>query len=1272
MPAFDRDRGSQEIDTSIRYLLEAGWSVTFLAREEEGEAEERHAQRLRNLGVATYAGFGWAERLLRSNHFDLALIAFWDPASALLPLIREHSPDTRVIINSIDVHFLRLARRAFVQSRELDGAFGGDTARELNTYNAADAVITVSDDERALLGDFLGDDRVFSVPLAEHAVRSTVPLAGRRGMLFVANFRHEPNKEAVEYLCREVMPLLDRDLLARHPLTVLGNRLAETTLAIDPEMPGLNLVGWVPTITPYLERSRISVVPLLHGAGVKGKVLQSIMAYTPVVTTPVGAEGLDLEQGVHALIGSDAADLAAGITRLLTDDTVWQRVADAGAAHLDARHNIELVRDRFLGVVERVMARPPRSVTGRRSTASELALAHVAAVRERVQMLALPGAVVLVASGGDPALVALGSLPSRHFPQGADGGWAGFDPVDGRAAINHLEAQRTGGARYFVLPAASFSWQYRFPELHEHLEREYRRLHQDQHLVVYDLADRADDVVLDPTPVARVQVLGTYASNRTGPPAALVAELQASSRLTVDQIWRTDVEAGTPALPATTDADFVVFVRDDAILPSGFLDQLLATQVTLGADRIQPAHTSGPTGGPPITERQRGTVARELDAITPLPVLAVRAGATREGRVVIADEVTIGLRDPIVAADRDVDGFSAVRRVWVRDAHRRPVEYVRPEPAAPPRISALIATYQRADLLRECLTAFAKQTLDAAEYEVVVVDDGSGTSTIDPLLEEFADQLSLTGIRIEHAGRSAAKNMAVLLARAPLVLFFDDDDRPAPDYLERHVLAHDRRPDLGVAILGHTDWAPELDLTPLMHFVTDVDRLMFAYERLGDGQELDWRGFWEGRISCKRALLMRHGLHDQRLNYSIDVEMGWRVAPQGLRVIYDTSAVSVMARPLDLDTFCDRTQAKGKAHAIIAALHPGTDIANAFQLDEAVDYWQRHRASEPELRQQAAALEARSETDESVLAELHAAYRQLFRLLRAKGVAEATGEVGAVDAPAPEVVVRATPPARLERTVPRFDPPDPAFVGDFSPESAAAEPKLTITIPVWSRTPELAAMAQRTIDRIWDVARVPTEIVVIDNGSPHEVPLAAKVYRYPENRGVSIGWNTGIRYATAPVLVVLNSDCRVEPGWDEALFTAATDGRRIAFPYTDHCDGLGFTAPDQAGTAGWCFMMSRAVHDEIGVFDEWFSPAFGEDTDYWHRAWELGIELTPVPAARVVHARRTTGGKDTASESLLQQHRYKYAWKHGVDPHRAPPYYNREIVEYRGSNDARA
>jgi GT2 family glycosyltransferase len=205
-------------------------------------------------------------------------------------------------------------------------------------------------------------------------------------------------------------------------------------------------------------------------------------------------------------------------------------------------------------------------------------------------------------------------------------------------------------------------------------------------------------------------------------------------------------------------------------------------------------------------------------------------------------------------------------------------------------------------------------------------------------------------------------------------------------------------------------------------------------------------------------------------------------------------------------------------------------------------------------------------------------------------------------------------------------------------------------------------MAAATIDRVWEVARLPTEVVVIDNGSPVTVPLTARVHRLDDNRGVASGWNAGIALARGPVICVLNSDCMVTDGWDEALFEAATTGRRIAFPYTDHCDGKGFRRPDQAGTAGWCFALHRDVFEEIGPFDERFNPAYCEDTDYWHRAWELGIELSPVPAARVVHARRTSA--DPGADLLLTAHRHLYGWKHGVEPLRAPPYYNREIVEY--------
>lgn len=1257
MPAFDRDRGSQIVDETVQFLLHAGWHVTFLAREEQGVAEERHAHRLRQLGVATHAGFGGVEELLRSNDFALALIAFWEPAAELLPLLRAFSPDTRVVINSIDIHFLRSARRSFGQDAPLGATFGNEAARELNVYNAADAVIAVSDKERELLADFLGDGRVFTLPLAEQIARSPHPLEKRRGMYFVGNFRHFPNRQAVEYMSAEVVPLLDPILLQRHPLTVLGNWLDQVPLDIDPAVPGLRLVGWVPSVRPYVQQSRLAVMPLLHGAGVKGKVIQAMMAGTPVVTTPVGAEGLELVQGHHALIATDSADLAAGITRLLTEDDLWYRIAAAGASHVDQRHGIELVERRFREIVEHVMRRKARASTDTgRETSGFTAGDGVdregtgEAVRRRIQMICRPGEILLVASGGDGDLFDIRSHACRPFPQGRDGGWAGYDPVDGPAAVNHLEAQRSSGATYFVMPKTAFSWRYRFPELIDHLETSAQRVHQDEHLVVYDLRGRvADTVQLEPVPPARVRVLGTYAGDRTGPPPSLLSELGSSTVLRVDQRWRPHQDHDdNDNTDDDSDVDFVVHVRDDAILPGRFLDTLIATQVTLGVDRLQPTHASGPAGGPPITERTAGTVAREVDEVTRLPVLSVRRGADRHGPVALADNVAVGLRRPLAPAAPCAEH---VRRAWVAGADRRPACFVRPEPAVVPRISVLIATYDRPALLRSCLASFAEQTLDRSEYEVVVIDDGSECDSLGRLLGELDDDLQVIGLRIAHSGRSAAKNQAVFLARAPIVLFFDDDDRAAPDYLERHLAGHAARPSEGVAILGHTDWAPELELSPLMHFITDVDRLLFAYERLGDGQELDWRGFWEGRISCKRSLLMRHGLHDQRLGYSIDVEMGWRLAPAGLRVIYDAGARSFMARPVDFEAFCERTRAKGRANATIAQLHAGTQMATRLRLDEARALWDAQHASEPELRRRVADLEAACTTDDSLLPQLHAAYRETFRLLNAKGVAGATD---------------GGPPMSAITTVEPFEPTDPALVHDGTPADRDGEPVLSITIPVWSRTPALAEMAKSTIERIWQVARLPTEVIVVDNGSPVEIPLPAKVYRYDANRGVSVGWNTGIRLSNAPVVAVLNSDCRVEPGWDEALYEAATDGRRVAFPFTDHCDGLGFVRPDQGGTAGWCFMISRAVYEEVGVFDEWFSPAFCEDTDYWHRAWQLGVELSPVPAARVIHARRTSS--HDRSDLLLQAHRYKYGWKHNVDPDRAPPYYNRKITDYVSRN----
>lgn len=376
MPEFDREGGSRRLFHLIQLLCEGGWAVSFVAQNASGG--ERYARALQQMGVATYAsGCAWAggreslinpEALLATGHFDLALIAFWDHAESYLPLVRSRSPHTRVVVDSVDLHFLRKSRGAFCApgaaeaGGRLDPHYAGEMIRELNVYAAADAVLTVSRKEADLINDFVGDPGLaHAVPDTEDMPASPVPLAGRKGVLFVGNFRHAPNVQAVQHLCGDILPRLPPELLAAHPAYVVGNGLEEVVTGKGVKLKGATLIGWVPQVLTYLQRARVSVVPLLYGAGTKRKLMQSLMVGTPCVSTSIGVEGLELEAGVHVLVADDPSQFAECVRRLLTDDGLWHRLQQDGRTHILAAHGREAVRAGFDAVFAQIMSRPVKS-----------------------------------------------------------------------------------------------------------------------------------------------------------------------------------------------------------------------------------------------------------------------------------------------------------------------------------------------------------------------------------------------------------------------------------------------------------------------------------------------------------------------------------------------------------------------------------------------------------------------------------------------------------------------------------------------------------------------------------------------------------------------------------------------------------------------------------------------------------------------------------------------------------------------------------------------
>ena len=379
MPEFDREGGSRRTYDFILFLRDQGWSVTFVSRSSMGPAD-RYVKVLEEAGVVALPMRGDnIDDLIRRGQFDLAILAFWHIADLYLPALRALSPRTKVIVDSIDLHFVRNAREAFVQPTDasLPGLVGAgcgeEFARELNAYAAADAVAVVSNKEAELLNILLGDQaNAHVVPLCDDMRVSTRPFNRRRGLLFIGNFRHAPNIYAVQYLCDDILPRLPADVLESHPLYIVGNGLDDTVREAVAGLNHIRLGGWVPDLAPYLEQTRVAVVPLRYGAGTKCKVIQSLMIGTPSVSTTICIEGLDLQNGDHVSVADDAESFAEAIVRLTRDRTLWHRLASNGRRHIVATHSRETARRQFLEIVEaalRTTGKRPSLQHSRRTTA---------------------------------------------------------------------------------------------------------------------------------------------------------------------------------------------------------------------------------------------------------------------------------------------------------------------------------------------------------------------------------------------------------------------------------------------------------------------------------------------------------------------------------------------------------------------------------------------------------------------------------------------------------------------------------------------------------------------------------------------------------------------------------------------------------------------------------------------------------------------------------------------------------------------------------------
>lgn len=331
VPLYDRESGCVRLLNILKLLLNLGYSVIFFP--DNGYPEQPYTSVLQQLGIEVIYGtpqrYNLEEKLIKYLPLiDGVWLCRPELCDKYMDLIRLKTK-APIIYDTIDLHFLRLKRQKdYLDPSYQNTSWSWETYQklELNYANQAEATVVVTEDEKQVLSS-LGVKNVWVIPNIheEISLSEKVAFDQRSGLVFIGSYNHPPNIDAVKWLCLEIMPLV---WASRPDITVnlLGSNLKDEVKELANDQ--VIVTGYVPEVEPYFQKSRIFVAPLRFGAGMKGKIGQSLSLGLPTITTKIGAEGMGLIDHQDVLIADTAEEFARAVIELYDNRELWQKLAD--------------------------------------------------------------------------------------------------------------------------------------------------------------------------------------------------------------------------------------------------------------------------------------------------------------------------------------------------------------------------------------------------------------------------------------------------------------------------------------------------------------------------------------------------------------------------------------------------------------------------------------------------------------------------------------------------------------------------------------------------------------------------------------------------------------------------------------------------------------------------------------------------------------------------------------------------------------------------------
>ncbi|NPD47857.1 glycosyltransferase [Lentimicrobium sp. S6] len=340
VPRFDQDAGSRSTYSYLKLFVEMGYSVKFFGQ--ELYRAQPYTDALQCLGIEVLYGDYYQKNItnwLKENgkYFDFVFIHRYQVAQKFLKIIKKHS-SAKVAYVGHDLQFISsLKKYNLTKEKKYKKESKAFKKIESKIFKTVDIILPFSTYEAPLISELVPEKIVCTLPVFFYQDLPQIDFNfnNRHDILFVAFFGHPPNVDAALWFCNEVFPII-RKQIPNIKLNIVGSNPTEEIKNLACEE--INVTGYVTDekLKEYYLKSKVAISPLRFGAGVKGKLLESLYYQIPTVITSVAAEGVH-EIDKFAMIINDAESYAHKTIEIYTNKDTWEKYA-ANSKELIKKH----------------------------------------------------------------------------------------------------------------------------------------------------------------------------------------------------------------------------------------------------------------------------------------------------------------------------------------------------------------------------------------------------------------------------------------------------------------------------------------------------------------------------------------------------------------------------------------------------------------------------------------------------------------------------------------------------------------------------------------------------------------------------------------------------------------------------------------------------------------------------------------------------------------------------------------------------------------------